>query len=204
MPSPFRIVGYAIVSADGMIADAHAVMPNALMFEADKKFFERELDQVDAVVHGRNSYEHQPNSPRRRRLIMSRKAPGLAVDPAHAHTFLWNPAMASFEEACAALGLSAGVIAVLGGTDVFDLFLLRGYDVFHLSRAENVKLPGGTPVFSQQRAGASPDDVLTANGLAPGPKQMLDAAHAVSVVGWTRREPVGGGAARGPLTAAAD
>jgi dihydrofolate reductase len=200
MPSPFRILGYAIVSADGMIADARAVMPDALMFEADKKFFERELDEVDAVVHGRNSYEHQPNSPRRRRLIMTRKVTRIVVDPDHAHAFLWNPAATPFEEACGALGLTGGTIGVLGGTDVFDLFLARGYDLFQLSRAEKVKLPGGTPVFSAQRAGHSIEATLAEHGLQPGPKRVLDAVDSVSVVGWRRD---GGGAGRRPLSAAA-
>ena len=53
-------------------------------------------------------------------------------------------------------------VAVLGGTEVFDMFLDIGYDVFHLSRAGKVKLPGGVPVFSQVRFGRSPEDVLDA------------------------------------------
>jgi hypothetical protein len=32
----FRIEGYVIVSADGMLADADRVMPDSLKFEADK------------------------------------------------------------------------------------------------------------------------------------------------------------------------
>jgi hypothetical protein len=34
-------------------------------------------------------------------------------------------------------------LAVIGGTGVFGLFLEIGYDSFHLSRARNVRLPGG-------------------------------------------------------------
>ena len=54
MPHPHRIEGYAIVSEDGMLANAAGVMPDALQFEADKHFFEQGLDGVDIVVHGRN------------------------------------------------------------------------------------------------------------------------------------------------------
>ena len=57
MPSPHRIEGYAIVTEDGMLADAGRVMPDSLKFEADQNFFERGLDGVDAVVHGRHSHE---------------------------------------------------------------------------------------------------------------------------------------------------
>jgi hypothetical protein len=41
MPRPRRIEGYAIVSEDGMIANAAGIMPDSLKFEADRHFFER-------------------------------------------------------------------------------------------------------------------------------------------------------------------
>ncbi|HEU0083976.1 MAG TPA: dihydrofolate reductase, partial [Bradyrhizobium sp.] len=34
--SAYRIDGYVIVSADGMLADARRVMPDALKFEGDQ------------------------------------------------------------------------------------------------------------------------------------------------------------------------
>src|ERR1700738_780944 len=91
MPSPFRIEGYAIVSSDGMIADAQAVFPQTLTFEADKQFYARELDRVDAVIQGRNSHEGQANSPRRRRLVLTRRVAGLAADVDAVNDKLWNP-----------------------------------------------------------------------------------------------------------------
>jgi dihydrofolate reductase len=187
MPSPYRIVGYAIVSSDGMIADAHAFMPDSLKIEADKEYFSRELDHVDMLVHGRHSHECQPNSPLRRRLVMTRKAAGIAQDYEYPNSLLWNPAGASLEEACRALGVESGVVAILGGTTAFDLFLGVGYENFHLSRVENVKLPGGVPVFSQVGPGRSPEDVLASFGLQPGPKEILDPAHGLSVVAWTKK-----------------
>ena len=186
MPAPFRIAGYAIVSSDGMIADAHAAFPQALVFEADKQFYARELDRVDAVIQGRHSHEGQANSPLRRRLNLTRRVAGIAPDPDYPKSMLWNPAGASLVEACAALGLGAGTLGVVGGTDVFDLFLTVGYDAFHLSRAGKVQLPGGVPVFSQLRSGRSPEDVLAEFGLTPGLAQALDAINAVTLVSWTR------------------
>jgi len=41
---PRRIEGYAIVSEDGMLANAAGIMPDSLMFLADQRFFERGLD----------------------------------------------------------------------------------------------------------------------------------------------------------------
>jgi hypothetical protein len=73
-----RIEGYVIISADGMLADARNVMPDQLRFEGDKAFFTSALDRADLILHGRNSYEDQPNSPRRRRIFLTRK---IEADP---------------------------------------------------------------------------------------------------------------------------
>jgi hypothetical protein len=80
MPRPRRIEGYAIVSEDGMLANAAGIMPDSLKFEADQLFFERGLDGVDVVVHGRHSHERQPPSYLRRRLILTRQVPAIAAD----------------------------------------------------------------------------------------------------------------------------
>ena len=63
-----RIEGYVIISADGMLADVNRVMPQALKFKGDHEFFTAGLDRADLVVHGRNSFEDQPNSPLRKRI----------------------------------------------------------------------------------------------------------------------------------------
>src|SRR5580704_11017919 len=70
-PRPRRIEGYAIVSEDGMLANAAGIMPDSLKFEADQLFFERRLHGVDVVVHGRHSHERQPRSYLRRRLVLT-------------------------------------------------------------------------------------------------------------------------------------
>ena len=108
MRGHFRIEAYAIVSADGMIADATGLMPASLKLEADQRFLDRSLDRADLIVHGRLSFEDQPNSPRRRRLILTRRVTGVAPDPDNPNARLWNPAGATFEEACAAVGVNRG------------------------------------------------------------------------------------------------
>ena len=62
MIGPYRIEGFAIVSADGMIADETGVMPLSLQLDADKAYFEEALERFAAVVHGRHSQEIQPKS----------------------------------------------------------------------------------------------------------------------------------------------
>ena len=68
-----RIDGYVIVSADGMLADADRIMPDELKFEGNKQFFTAALDRADLIVHGRHSYEDQPNSPLRKQIILTRR-----------------------------------------------------------------------------------------------------------------------------------
>ena len=142
MPA-LRIEGYVIVSADGMLADARNVMPDELKFEGDKAFFTAALDRADLILHGRNSYEDQPNSPRRRRVILTRKVDAIAPDPANPKSTLWNPSGASFEAACHHAGVDSGTVAVIGGPGVFGMFMDR-YDVFWLSVAPRVRLPAAS------------------------------------------------------------
>ena len=79
MHYPRRIEGYAIVSEDGMLANASGMVPDQRKFEADQRFFERGLDGVDVVVHGRHSHERQRRSDLRRRLILTRKVPAMPM-----------------------------------------------------------------------------------------------------------------------------
>ena len=183
MPS-LEIVGFAIVSADGMLADSSGVMPATLKFEADQGFFDAGLDRADLIVHGRNSYEDQTNSPRRKRLIATRRVDAPISDPSNPNATLWNPAHASFDQACAFAGVRDGQAAVIGGTDIFDMFLDR-YAIFWLSQAPHLTLPGGIPVFHRVPA-QSPQAILSAHGLRTGETRILDPDHDVSVVEWRR------------------
>ena len=185
MPVPaLQIEGYVIVSADGMLADATRAMPDELKFPGDKRFFTAALDRADLIVHGRRSYEDQPSSLLRKRIVVTRRIDAVAPDASNPRATLWNPAGASFEAACDRAGVSAGTVAIIGGPDVFGMFMDR-YDTFWLSQAPKVRLPGGEaccPGVPQ----LSPQDILAAHGLSAGEAQILDPADGVSVTPWRR------------------
>jgi hypothetical protein len=187
MPGPTRIEAYAIISEDGMLADAQRHIPAALQVQADQEFFRRGLDRAAALVHGRHSGEGPPGDRERYRLIATRTIASIDRDPAWPRALLWNPQGASLEEAWGALAPPPGTLAVLGGPEVYAYFLIRGCDVFHLSRVPHVRLPGGRPVFPDIGPHRSPEDVLRAHGLKPGPTQMLDARLGVTLVSWNRQ-----------------
>jgi dihydrofolate reductase len=179
-----RIDGYVIVSADGMLANADRVMPDSLKFKGDQDFFNAALDRAGLIVHGRHSYESQPNSPKRKRIILTSATAALAPDPSNSNATLWNPAGATFEEACDRAGVHSGTIAVIGGPNVFEMFLDR-YDTFWLTQAPHVHLPGGHPCLPGVPE-RSPQAILAAHGLTAGEAQILDAADDVSVTPWQR------------------
>ena len=179
-----RIEGYAVVSEDGMIADASGMLPPQLVADADQRFFEQGLNGVDAVVHGRHSGEHHPNSPMRHRIIVTRNVAALAPDPANARAVLWNPAGATFEDAVAALNTPIGSVAILGGTEVFGRFLDR-FTIFFLSRVAGVRLPGGRPVFPQVPA-ETPEAVLAAHGLRGKGSHLADPSARLIISRWER------------------
>jgi dihydrofolate reductase len=179
-----QVEGFAIVSDDGMLADSSGVMPPTLLVDADQAFLSDALDRAAILVHGRNSHECQPHSAQRRRLIATRSVRATEPVPDDKNALLWNPGALSLELAAAQLGVREGFAAILGGTDVYGLFLSR-YDVFHLSRRPGLRLPGGRPVFPGVPA-QTPEEILSAHGLRPGPRRMLDDATGASVTTWRR------------------
>jgi dihydrofolate reductase len=185
MSGPAAIIGFAIVSDDGMLADASGVMPEALKFEADQKYFADGMDRVQVSIHGRHSHEQQPHAPLRHRITVTTRVGSVAPDANNAKGILWNPAGAPLAQAWATLGLDQGAkLGVVGGTDVFGLFL-DDYDEFHLSRAAGVRLPGGRPVFPGVSR-LTPEQILQRHGLAAGAPQTLDAANGVTATVWRR------------------
>jgi hypothetical protein len=186
MIGAYRIEAYVIASADGMLADASGVQPASLHFEADQRHFEKALDQADVVEKGRHSQEGHAGAVSRRRLVVTRQVAGLAEDADNPKARLWNPAGASFQSACLALGLSSGTVAVIGGPQVFSLFLKLGYDCFHLSRAVNVRLPGGMPVFGRETFANEPEAALAAARLEARPALWLD--EGLTLTDWVRPE----------------
>jgi hypothetical protein len=183
MPA-LRFEGYVIVSADGMLANARNQMPDELKFEGDKRFFSAALDRAALIVHGRNSFEDQPNSPKRMRIVLTRKVAATAPDPSNSKALLWNPEGVPFEAARERAGITSGIVAIIGGPGVFDMFMDR-YDTFWLSTAPNVRLPGGEACFAGVPA-RTPQAILAAHGLKPGEAEMLDPEHGVSVTPWRR------------------
>jgi hypothetical protein len=174
---PLAIIGHAIVSVDGRIADAAGEMPGALRNEADWRRFQRRLDEAALVVVGRLGHRRHPN-PGRRRLVATRSVAALSPDPQDARASLWNPAGLDFDAALASLGVAEGVVAVAG---VFDLLLDR-FTAFDLAEHHALALGPGLPCF----AGGHPRQVLASAGLRPAGWEMLDPAGPVSLTEWRR------------------
>jgi dihydrofolate reductase len=185
MMGPLRFEGYAIVSSDGMIADANGAMPDAIRNDVDQRFLQTEMDRAAALVHGRQSHEGGPRAARRKRIIATRQIAAITPDPANANALSWNPAGATIEQAIAALGIGDGTIAIIGGTNVFGLFLPL-YDAFHLTRANRAVIPHGRPVFPGVGPDMTAEDVLAHHGLRPGPRRDLDAAAGITLATWQR------------------
>ena len=180
-----RIEGFAIVSRDGMLAGADGLMPESLKFDGDQEFLDQALDAAALLVHGRMSHEGQPNSCNRPRLLLTRRAGAFSCDPVEPNVWLWNPEATPFRDVCAALGVKSGLVAVLGGTAAYDMFL-PAYAKFHLCRAGKVRLPGGVPVFRAVCEGKGPDDVLQAAGLVMVDEFTRDASHELRHQTWAR------------------
>ena len=148
MSLPERIEGYAIISADGMIADANGEQPPGLLVPADQRFFHR-LARARAARSRTAASRTRAATPRRSASGSCSRAASRRSRRIRdtRYGLLWNPAGASLEQAWSALDLDGGVLGVIGGTDTFGYFLDIGYDAFHLTRADRVRLPGGRPVF---------------------------------------------------------
>jgi dihydrofolate reductase len=179
----YRIEAYAIMSADGFIADVQGRFPDVLRNEADQRFFKSALDHAGAIAMGRITHEQEPN-PGRHRLVLTRRVAALAPDAHDAKALLWNPAGATFEAARVALGLRQGSLAVVGGAEVYAAFFAVGYDAFHLSVSHRVRMGAGAAIFPDVGAERTAADVLKAHGLQPGPLRLLDPAAGVSLVTW--------------------
>jgi dihydrofolate reductase len=178
-----RIEGFAIVSREGMIAGSDASFPEALKIPADQKFYQDSLDRASAVANGRHSAEGGPKEVARRRIVLTRRVERVVPDPGNPNAVLWNPATAPFDEAWQRLNIDDGILAVVGGTDVFGLFLNIGYDAFYLTRAQ-ASVPRGRPVFPGVGKGVMPDDVLHRHGMVLRKTWLLDATTDTKVEEW--------------------
>jgi dihydrofolate reductase len=183
--SGFRFEAYAIVSADGMLADALRHMPEQLHIAADQRVFTEALDRAALVVHGAHSHEQQgAASDGRRRVVLTRTVSRIAVHPVLPNTILWNPEHAPFRDAANAMGVAEGLVVVSGAAQVFAHFLRqRSIDAFHLTRVATVTLPGGRPVLPGVPA-ETPEQILARHGLEPAPGRVLDARAGATLVTW--------------------
>ena len=80
--------------------------------------------------------------------------------------------------------MRAGTVAIIGGPDVFGMFMDR-YDMFWLSQAPRVRLPGGEPCFPGVPA-RTPQEILAAHGMKPASRRCSIRADDVSVTPWRR------------------
>jgi hypothetical protein len=184
MPLPeIQIHGYAIVSDDDRIAGPDGKTPESLRNDADWAYFQRELDRADLIALGRLGHEANPNTKRRRRLVLSSAARGLEQ---RGDAWWWDPAKAPWREAAARLLPAGGCLAVPGGQAVFDLFMTIGYDAFHLSRVRGVTLAPGRSLFAACNRGLTAGQALADAGLRPGAPTILDAAAGVTLTIWRK------------------
>lgn len=165
--------GYAIVSADGFIADDRGHMPDALRFEADWDYFQTALDAVDITLLGRHTHEAAPNIKGRRRLVVSRGV--RAVIQENVSTWWANPKEVTPASAVAVVQGTAADVAVVGGTGVFGWILEEGgYAAFHLSVAHHVRLGAGRPLFDDVVGLDEATAKLVAKGMAVVRRSWLD------------------------------
>lgn len=184
MPNRPRIEGYAVISREGMIATTDGSFPEVIKIAADHDFYQASVDRASAVANGAHSAEGGPKETQRKRLRLTRQNVPLVPDPKNPNAILWNPAKASFDEAWLRLGIEGGTLAVVGGTDVFALFLGIGYDTFYLTRTEG-SVPKGRPVFpGVGMNGVTPAEVMSKYGLVKKRERTLDAATNTIVEEW--------------------
>jgi dihydrofolate reductase len=177
-----RIEGYAIISREGMIARSDGSYPEELRIPADQAFYHASLDRASAVVSGRHSAEDGTKT--RKRIILSRQVHRIVHHPRNADAILWNPATAPFDEAWQKLNVDGdGVLAVVGGTDVFGLFLSIGYDAFYLTKAL-ASVPRGRPVFPGVGHDVPAEELLKKHGLVLKNTRMLDSVSETVVEEW--------------------
>jgi hypothetical protein len=172
--------GHAIVSADGMIADAAGEVPPALRNDADWRQYQSALDKAVLVATGRVGHRRYPN-PGRRRLVLTRAVEALTPDPEDPLATLWNPAGLSLGDVLESLGVKAGNIAITGLFDVFQPHLTA----FQLSEQHRLVLPGGIPCFT----GGHPRAVLTALGMRPASVELIDGPALVTSTRWVLDSP---------------
>jgi hypothetical protein len=167
-----------MISEDKIVADATGAMASKLVSEADQRFLSDRLDRASVIVHGRNSHEISRN-------------PGAATTNCEPQDSVNCQGSRPAAGCCGILpvfpwrrrprSLASGMerLRILGGTEIFGLFLPR-YDVFHLLRVAGLRLSGGRPVFPQVPQ-FSVEAVLASSKLSPTAQLPLDEARGVTL-----------------------
>ena len=184
------LVGHAIVSADGLIADEKGRFPPALRIEADQRRFQAALDAADVTLIGRLGHEAHGNPKGRRRLVLTRQVPGLEegarTTRAPGRTDFLNPQGMPLEEALDLLFPQGAYVAVVGGTAIFDHVLAGpGFARFELVTAGGVHLGAGRPCFGEQGPGG-PEALLEGLGYRAANRSVLDPAGPVTLCVFSR------------------
>ena len=177
--------GYAVVSAEGFIADAGGVMPDQLKFEQDWVYFQAALDNADITLIGRQSHEAAPNVKRRRRLVFSSRVNGITEED---DVTVWiDPAKADPQAAITGMVGGGARVAVVGGQGVFDWVLMNpGFSEFHLSLAHAVRLGEGRPMLSAAPGLDAAIARLQASGLALAERRWMDRDAALEFLLYRR------------------
>ena len=180
--------GYAIVSADGFIADEAGDMPDSLRFDADWRYFQAALDAADLTLLGRHTHEAAPNRKERRRLVVSRGVRAMLQE--NARTWWVNSDDVASTSAVTVVAGSKATVAVVGGTGVFSWILDDvGFDAFHLSIAHHVRLSSGRPLLDGADTLEDAIDKLKAKNLSLGERRWLDQGSGLELLIFTGQHP---------------
>jgi len=164
-PKPaHRFQGYAVVSADGLIADADGRMPDQLKFDADWDYFQAALDRADVTLIGRATHEAAPNVKKRRRLVFSSRVQRMWQEDET--TFWVDPTKTDPNGAITEMVGPSADVAVVGGQGVFDWVLSKpGFFSFHISVAHHVRIGSGRHVFRDAAGLEAAISLLQGRGL---------------------------------------
>jgi hypothetical protein len=170
--STYAVEGHAILCDNDCISDGKGKMPPFLRHAADWSYFQAHLDQAAIVVTGRLGHQAHPNKPGRQRLVFTSTAQGGFHRDGDV-SFV-DPARFSVQSAFQTIAPAGGMVAVTGGTAVFQWFAAHGgYHAFHLVRALGHAIDQGRTVFGTSSRSA--EAALQAMGLSLSEKRWLHA-----------------------------
>ena len=144
-----RIEGYAIVSADGMIAGSDGTMPDTIRNDADQTFLQTELDRAGLIVHGRHSHEGGPRAAKRKRIVVTRAVAAHAPDPSHSERGFVEPGRCADRTGDCGARASAPARSRSSAALKCSGCFCRSMTRFTSPMRHTHKIPAGRPVFPQ-------------------------------------------------------